>query len=122
MKLPIDLTQFQNNTLAFVDFDGTDTYLSEYYFDTVTKSYSSSSTGILTVAYDSNAGIVSLRARNDAITAEGPVYDVRSNIVGFGTTNSGIGTYRFLLNNQPPGNERSARYESTIGFGSNPIQ
>ena len=106
---------------AFVDFDGTDTYLSEYYFDTITKSYSSSSTGILTVAYDSNAGIVSLRARNDAITAEGPVYDVRSNIVGFGTTNSGIGTYRFLLNNQPPGNERSARYESTIGFGSNPI-
>ena len=106
---------------AFVDFDGTNTYLSEYYFDTVTQSYSASSTGIISANYDASAGIVSIRARNVAITSEGPVFDVRSNIIGFAATTAGIGTYRFLLNNQPPGNERSARYESTVGFGTTAI-
>ena len=43
---------------AFVDFDGTDTYLSEYYFDTQALSYSSSKTGILSAVYDSNVGII----------------------------------------------------------------
>ena len=106
---------------AFVDFDGTDTYLSEYYFDTVTQSYSASSTGIISADYDASAGIVSVRARNIATTSEGPVFDVRSNIIGFAATTAGIGTYRFLLNNQPPGNERSARYESTVGFGTTAV-
>ena len=106
---------------AYIDFDGTNTFLSEYYFDTTTQAYSATQTGILTVAYDSNAGIVSLRARNVAITSEGPVYDVRSNIIGFGATTAGIGTYRFLLNNQPPGDERSARIESTVGFGTTAV-
>ena len=73
----------------------------------------------MTVAYDSNAGIVSLRARNVAITSEGPAYDVRSNIIGFGATTAGIGTYRFLLNNQPLLVMKEVQeLNLTVGFGT----
>ena len=102
-----------------LDFDGDNTYISEYYFDTTTQSFSASQTGIVSAIYDANAGIVSLTAYNSGISST--PYDVRSNIVGFGTTTAGIGTYRFLLNSQPAGTEKSARLESTLGFGSGPI-
>ena len=107
---------------AFVDFDGTDTYLSEYYFDTQALSYSSSKTGILSAVYDSNAGIVSLTAQNVGISSLVGLYDVRSTVVGFGTTTAGIGTYRYLVNNQPPGTEKSIRIESTVGFGTTAVR
>ena len=102
-----------------LDFDGDNTYISEYYFDTTTQSFSASQTGIVSAIYDANAGIVSLTAYNSGISST--PYDVRSNIVGFGTTTAGIGTYRFLLNSQPAGTEKSARLESTLGFGPGPI-
>ena len=38
--------------------------------------------------------------------------DIRSNIVGLGSTATGIGTYRFSVSGQPAGAERSARLES----------
>ena len=107
---------------AFVDFDGNDTYLSEYYFDTQALSYSSSKTGILSAVYDSNAGIVSLTAQNVGISSLVGLYDVRSTVVGFGTTTAGIGTYRYLVNNQPPGSEKSVRIESTVGFGTDAVR
>ena len=107
---------------AFVDFDGNDTYLSEYYFDTQALSYSSSKTGILSAVYDSNAGIVSLTAQNVGISSLVGLYDVRSTVVGFGTTTAGIGTYRYLVNNQPPGSEKSIRIESTVGFGTDAVR
>ena len=107
---------------AFVDFDGTDTYLSEYYFDNQALSYSSSKTGILSAVYDSNAGIVSLTAQNVGISSLVGLYDVRSTVVGFGTTTAGIGTYRYLVNNQPPGSEKSIRIESTVGFGTDAVR
>ena len=44
--------------------------------------------------------------------------DAKANIVGFGTTTAGIGTFRFLTTGQPPGNERSARFESTFNVGT----
>ena len=110
-----------NYVEAAIDFDGSDTYLSEYYFDATTQSYSYVQTGILSATYDSNAGTVSLTARNSGISST-VLYDVRSNIVGFGTTTAGIGTYRFLLNNQPAGTELSARLESTVGFGTTVVR
>ena len=105
---------------ASIDFDGDNTYLSEYYFDTTTQSFSASQTGIVSAIYDANAGIVSLTAYNSGISST--EYDVRSNIVGFGTTTAGIGTYRFLLNSQPAGTEKSARLESTVGFGTDVVR
>ena len=105
---------------AAIDFDGENTHLSEYYFDAENISYSSVQTGILTAVYDSNSGIVSLTASNNESTND--VYDVRSTVVGFGTTTSGIGTYRFLVDGQPDGAERSARLESTFGEGTGTIR
>jgi len=105
---------------ASIDFDGTDTYLNEYYFDSENISYSYIQTGILDVEYDSNSGIVSLTASNNETSTD--VYDVRSSIVGFGTTTSGIGTYRFLVSGQPEGSENSARLESTLGEGSGTVR
>ena len=107
---------------AYVDFDGTDTYLSEYYFDNQSLSYSASKTGILSADYDANAGIVSLTAQNVGISSVIGLYDVRSTVVGFGSTTSGIGTYRYLVNNQPPGTEKSVRLESTYATGTGPVR
>ena len=111
-------TRDLNYVEAVLDFDGTNTYLSEYYFDTTTQSYSNSSIGIVTSIYDSTAGIVSFRVQNDTINN----LDIRANIVGFAATTAGIGTYRFLVSAQPSGSERSARLESTVGFGTTVIR
>ena len=108
-----------NYVEAAIDFDGTDTYVSEYYFDLKTQSYSVSNVGLVSAIYDANSGIVSVRGRN---FDQSDAYDYRTNIIGFGNTTSGIGTYRFLLNNQPAGTERSARLESTIGFGTDKVR
>jgi len=103
---------------AALDFDGSNTYLSEYYFDTTTQSYSSSSIGLVTAIYDSTSGIVSFRVQNE----EDYIIDVRANLVGFAATNSGIGTYRFSVPGQPEGSERSAKLESTVGVGTTSIK
>ena len=105
---------------AAIGVDGTDIVLSEYYFDSENISYSTVQTGILTTEYDPNSGIVSLTASNNETSTD--VYDVRSSIVGFGTTTSGIGTYRFLVTGQPEGSEKSVRLESTVGEGTGPIR
>jgi hypothetical protein len=112
------LSKEVNYIEAALDFDGSNTYLSEYYFDTRTQSYSLSSIGIVTAIYDPNAGIVSFRVQNDEVN----LLDVRSNIVGFAATSSGIGTYRFSLPGQPIGAERTAKLESTVGFGTTSIK
>ena len=92
------------NIEAFVNFDGTNTYLSEYYFDSDTLSYSSSNVGIVTTIYD-GVGIVTVSIKNPGIDTS--TYDVRSSIIEF--TQSGTDdTYRFLENSQPPTSERSA--------------
>ena len=112
------ITREVNYIDASLDFDGTNTYLSEYYFDTTTQGYSSSSVGLVTAIYDSTAGIVSFRVKNE----EDHLIDVRANIVGFAATTSGIGTHRFLVTAQPAGSERSAKLESTVGVGTTSIR
>ena len=110
-----------NYVEAVIDFDGSNTYLSEYYFDTTTQSYSAVQTGVLNTEYDSSANVISLTASNTGVSTT-ISYDVRSNIVGFGTTASGIGTYRFLVNRQPAGTEISARLESVNNVGTSTIR
>lgn len=112
-----NLSKQINYIEAALDFDGSNTYLSEYYFDTQTQSYSSSSIGLVTAIYDSTAGIVSFRVQNE----ENNLIDVRASIVGFAATSSGIGTYRFLVNGQPAGSERSVKLESTVGVGTTSV-
>ena len=98
-----DLGDFVNIE-AFIDFDGTDTYLSEYYFDSNTLAYSSSNVGIITAIYD-GVGIITVSVKNPGI--ETSTYDVRSNIIEF-TQSGADDTYRFLRTGQPATSERSA--------------
>ena len=102
----------------FLDHDGTNTYQSDFYFDNVASDGSSSNymgvfdssiqSGILTVTY---------------YNTENNIVRIRSSVVGFGTTASGNGTYRFLASGQPDGSESSARYETkyTVSTGTTSI-
>jgi len=117
IEITNNLSKEVNYVEAALDFDGSNTYLSEYYFDTKTQSYSSSSIGLVTAIYDSTSGIVSFRVQNE----ENNLIDVKASIVGFAATSSGIGTYRFLVSGQPSGSERSARLESTVGVGTTSV-
>ena len=90
----------------YVTHDGTDTIISESYFDTENISRSSNLIGSFEA--DINSGLFNLNYTND--TNEDVVVNTR--IVGFGTTSVGIGTFRYILPIQPEGNERSAIYKS----------
>jgi len=118
LEISNSLTKEVNYIEVALDFDGSNTQMSEYYFDTTSQSYSSSSIGLVTAIYDSVSGIVSFRVNNDQKNA----IDVRANIVGFAATSSGIGTYRFLVTGQPAGSERSVKLESTVGYGKTAIR
>ena len=116
----LEITNETTNEINYVevalDFDGTNTYLSEYYFDgELTSSFNQ--IGIVTSVYDSSVGIVSFMVKNNT----GGLLNVKSNIVSFASTTAGIGTYRFLFSGQPAESERSARLESSVGFGTTSI-
>jgi hypothetical protein len=100
-----------NYVELFLDHNGTDTYLSEYYFDT-NSGISTNSFGSFTPSIEGNDLI--LRFYND----EPNQILIRSKVVGFGTTSVGIGTYRFISPGQIAGNERSAKFESTYSIST----
>jgi hypothetical protein len=107
----IDSTTNQMNFVeVYLHHDGVDTYISEYYFDSEFSSnyYSGNNIGIFTASI-SPSGILSLNYINNSLNS----VNVRSKIVGFGTTSVGTGSYRFITSGQIPGNERSAVYQST---------
>ena len=95
--------------------DGTNASIADFYFDTEGFSRSSGLIGSFGATIDS--GIVNLTFNND--TDEDVV--VKTRVVGFGTTSVGVGTYRYILPNQPVGNERSAIYQSDFAGGTSAI-
>jgi len=91
----------------YIVHNGVDTFLSEYYSDT--SLISSSSSGIGTFYANLDSGILSVSHENNSPNS----IEIKSRIVGFGTTSSGIGTYRFESAGQLfDGSERSAIYDS----------
>ena len=100
-------TNEMNYVELYVDHNGTDTNISEFYFDsnseysgTFIGSFGASiSGGILTLNYTNTSS-------NDII--------VRSKNIGFNTTGSGIGTYRFKKTGQIDGFERTVNYLSNF--------
>ena len=116
-----DVTKKINYSEVIVDFDGTQTHISEIYTDSLDVSYSATKVGVITARYDS--GKVYLDCENDKIQK----LSVNASIVGFGATSageSGIGTHRFTTPGQPEGAERTARIETTYNSrhsGSSPI-
>ena len=105
------LTKEINYNEIIVDFDGTDTTTAQTYIDT-SLSASNSSVGIITSRFENN--LIKLQIENDRSNS----LEVRSNVVGLGTTTTGIGTHRFLSIGQPEGTERSARLESNYVTGT----
>jgi len=104
----------------YLDHDGSDTFISEYYFDN-DESTQLSDNFIGTFKGSINSGVITLDYTN---STESDAVLVRTIAVGFGTTSVGVGTYRFLSGSQPEGTENSARlqtnFETTTGI-STPI-
>jgi len=94
-----------------IDHDGSDVYISEFYSDGGSGSVS----GLIgTFGINLNSGIISIDFSNNSTN---PLL-VRGNLVGFGLTSSGIGTYRFKTEDQTDGSERSVKIESNYSVSS----
>ena len=103
----------------YVSAAGTDTYISEYYFDSDgNASYSSNFIG--SFGANISSGILSLNYTNTSSDDN----LLRAKVVGFGTTSTGVGVpHRFKLDRQPSGSERTVIYKSdfTVGVGTTSI-
>ena len=103
-----------NYSEIYVNHDGTDVYISEYFFNT-----DESTSGISLVQigeFDASLsdGIISLDFTND--TEDSVRIGVKC--VGFGTGGLGIGTYRFKNEEQTDETERTAVYETNYSNSS----
>jgi len=106
----IDLTSNSMNFVeVYLNHDGTNTYISQYYFDSEFSSNNYSGNFIGSFSSNISSGILSLNYTNNSSN----LVNVRSSIVGFGTTAVGSGIHRFILSGQIAGNERSVIYQST---------
>jgi len=98
-------------------YDGTDTYISEFYFDTQNSSTSSGSIG--SFGLNVSGGVLSLSFKNDNSNNN---VRVKTKVVGIGSTTAGVGTYRYTVDGQIDGTERTARldsqYEITTGIST----
>jgi|LakMenE18May11ns_1017448.scaffolds.fasta_scaffold9959363_3 hypothetical protein len=106
-----------NYVQIYLVHDGTDTYISEYYFDD--ESYESYGF-IGSFGASLNGGILSLNYTN----TENENIIVRSKNIGFGSTSLGTDFYRFKLPGQIDGNERTVVFESNynnVSSGSTSI-
>ena len=99
-------TNEMNYVELFVDHDGTNTNISEFYFDSE-DGMSSNFIGSFGASI-SPSGILSLTCTNTSTNN----ITIRSKNIGFGTTASGIGTYRFKQPTQLEGYENTVKYDS----------
>jgi len=111
-----------NYVRLYVSIAGTNTYMSEYYIDSdILSSSAGNQIGLFTSTY-LGGGVISLIHENTSSDE----LRIKTNIVGFGTTSTGIGTYRFKSSDQFDGQERSIIYDSgyysTVGASSTTIQ
>ena len=111
---------FRNIVELYITHDGTNTYQSEYFFDTIsTDSNSNSFIGTFTSRIDGD----NIFIEYENVDFDGDLL-IKSKVVGFGTTAVGFGTYRSILEGQIEGSERSFKYESTytsVSSGSTSI-
>ena len=102
-----------NYVEVYATHDGTDTYISEFFTDTHGQREGYSDTLMGSFKADLTGTQFSFQFENTS----SDIIKFKSNIVGFGTTTAGIGTYRFLAPNQPAGTEESLIYESNYNTG-----
>jgi len=112
----VQITNIETNEMNFVELyvtaDESNTYLSEYYFDSKNNS-NLSNNFIGSFGADSSGGTLSINYTN---TGYGDNV-FRTKVVGFGTTANGTGNYSFRLDRQPEGSERSVVYQSDFNVG-----
>jgi hypothetical protein len=101
-----------NNKLNYYEVigyhDGVNSNIAEFYFDSEKSVSGLSGSYIGTFGLNISNGILNLSFtsnKNNNVL-------VKTKTVGFGTTASGIGTYRYLVDGQTPGTERTTRLES----------
>ena len=100
-----DTTSFENQIVdLYVTHDGTNSYIANYDLDI------NNSSGIGTFSSKIDSNVLYVEYTNNGSN----VVEVRSKIVGFGTTAAGIGTYRFKSADQPDGSEDSIRIQSSF--------
>ena len=108
-----------NYARLYVAHDGTNTYISEYYIDNSLNSSTGNQIGTFYSNLDS--GVLSITHENTSSN----LLNIKTNIVGFGATATGIGTYRFKSVDQVDGQERSviydSNYQSTVSSASTVI-
>ncbi|MEY3470455.1 MAG: Prochlorococcus phage, partial [Actinomycetota bacterium] len=100
-----NVTNEMNYVEVYVDHDGTDTNIAEFYFD---SDDGLSSNFIGSFGASVSNGVLSLKYTNNTSNS----VTIRSKNVGFGTTSIGIGTYRFKQSGQIDDTENTVRYDS----------
>ena len=109
----IDQTTDERNFVEmFIEKDGTQTNVSQYFLDNAPNNFSTNFIGTFTSYLDS--GSIKLNFEN---TETNSVL-VRAKVVSFDDTSVGIGTHRFKAFNQPDGSENSARLQSNFSSGT----
>ena len=101
-------TNEMNYVELYVNHDGTNTYVSQFYMDTHSDKDTISETLMGSFDGSIDGSAFSIDFENDLSDQ----IKIKSTIVGFGLTSVGIGTYRFKIPTQPDGAERTALYES----------
>ena len=91
---------------VFLDHDGTNTNISELYFDSTAKNLNSNQN--ITFTSNISGSVLTLQYNNTSNNS----ITISSKNVGFGSTSAGIGTYRFLSPGQASGTEKTVKYES----------
>jgi len=89
-------------------YDGTNTHLAEFYFDSSQYLGGFSGGYIGTFGLTENSGVLSLNFTNN--TNDNLV--IKSKTVAIGKTSLGEGVHRFLVEDQIPGSEKTCRIES----------
>ena len=102
-----DTTNDRTYAEVFIDHDDTNTFASEFYFDNDSND-SQSDRFIGTFTSSINSGLINLDYNN----TDANNVTIRTKIVGFGTTASGIGTHIFKATDQPDSSVNSARLQT----------
>ena len=113
-----DFTNEMQYSELYATHDGTNSYVSEFYFDDFGfdgNAYSSRLFGEFTTNLDND--VFELDFEN---TTSQNSLTVKANIIGFNTTTAGIGTYRYKKAGTPAGLEKSAVSESRYAVGVAP--
>ena len=102
---------------SFVSHSGTDTFLSEAYFNTDANEISLNRLGIITSSISGGNLLISFENTGSN------TLKLKSRIIGIGTTGVSDGTYRFKTSGQLDGSERSSVYTgiSTSNIGISTI-